>query len=73
MDKIEDFQKKRYINEIIKTAAKSAIEKLKKYYKYTDALVYTVSTSMFYNLYIIYSLIIILFLIFFIIFLFFNS
>lgn len=47
MDKIEDFQKKN-INEVIKTAAISAMDKLKKYYKYTDALVYTVSTSMFF-------------------------
>lgn len=47
MDKIEDFKKKRNLNEIIKIAATSAIDKLKKYYKYTDALVYTVSTGMF--------------------------
>ena len=53
MDKIEDFQKKRNINEVIKIAANSAIEKLKKYYKYMDTFVYTVSISMFYNLYII--------------------
>ena len=51
MDKIEDFQKDRNINEIIKGAAVSFMEKLKKYYKNTDALVYTISTSMFYNLY----------------------
>jgi predicted transcriptional regulator len=47
MDKIEDFKKKRNLNEIIKIAASSVIDKLKKYYKYTDALVYTVSTGMF--------------------------
>lgn len=46
MNKIEDFQKKN-VNNIIKVAANSAMDKLKKYYKYTDALVYTVSTSMF--------------------------
>ena len=51
MDKIEDFQKDRDIDEIIKAVAVSSIEKLKKYYKHTDALVYTISTSMFYNLY----------------------
>ena len=51
MDKIEDFQKDRDIDKIIKAAAVSSMEKLKKYYKHTDALVYTISTSMFYNLY----------------------
>lgn len=61
MDKIEDFQK-RDVKEVVKTAAGSAIDKLKKYYKKTDALVYTISTSMFnfffYNfiLIIIYSI-----------------
>lgn len=34
-----------------KTSAVSSMEKLKKYYKNTDALVYTISTSMFYDLY----------------------
>ena len=47
MDKIEDFQKKNDTNVVIKTAANSAMEKLKKYYKITDALVYTVSTSIY--------------------------
>ena len=47
MDKIEDFQKKRNIEGVIKIAANSAIEKLKKYYAYTDTLVYNVSTGMF--------------------------
>ena len=46
MDKIEDFKKKD-VKEVIKIAATSAMDKLKKYYKKTDALVYTVSTSMF--------------------------
>jgi len=45
MDKIEDFQN-RDVKEVIKEAAKSAMDKLKKYYKNTNALVYTVSTSM---------------------------
>jgi hypothetical protein len=52
MDKIEEFDKKRNINEIVKIAAKNAMEKLKKYYKYTDALVYTISTSTFTPFYI---------------------
>jgi hypothetical protein len=47
MDKIEDFQKQNDTNVVIKTAANSAMEKLKKYYKTTDALVYTVSTSIY--------------------------
>jgi len=47
MDRIEDFQKTRNINEAVKIAANHAMEKLKKYYKHTDALVYTVSTSKF--------------------------
>lgn len=55
MDKIEDFQKERDMNEIIKEAADYAMEKLKKYYKYTDALVYTVSTSKFTLFFIIYN------------------
>ena len=50
MDKIEDFQKNQDIKEAIKIAANSAMQKLKKYYKHMDALVYTISTSM-YNLY----------------------
>lgn len=53
MDKIEDFQRDRNINENVKIAANYAMDKLKKYYKHTDALVYTVSTSkfiFFYNL-----------------------
>jgi len=47
MDKIEDFQKKRNIEGVIKIAANSTIEKLKKYYTYTDTLVYNISTGMF--------------------------
>lgn len=45
MDKIEDFDKEN-INEIIKKAADNAMEKLKKYYKYTGGTIYTISTSM---------------------------
>jgi hypothetical protein len=47
MNKIEDFQKTNVTNVVIKTAANCAMEKLKKYYKTTDALVYTVSTSIY--------------------------
>jgi hypothetical protein len=44
---------KKNIDNVIKIAANSAMEKLKKYYTYTDALVYTVSTGKFalYDLY----------------------
>jgi inosine/xanthosine triphosphate pyrophosphatase family protein len=48
MDTIEDYQQKNDIEEIIRTAANKAMDKLKKYYKYTDAIVYTVSTSMYF-------------------------
>jgi hypothetical protein len=51
MDKIEDFQNSD-INDAIKTAAMKAMEKLKKYYYYTNALVYTISTSMFHFFYV---------------------
>ncbi|GBC50994.2 ribonuclease H-like domain-containing protein [Rhizophagus irregularis DAOM 181602=DAOM 197198] len=44
MDKIEDFQNSD-IKDVIKTAAIKAINKLKKYYQYTDALVYSISTT----------------------------
>ncbi len=47
MDKIEDFQKKRNIKGVIKIITNNAIEKLKKYYAYTDTLVYNVSTGIF--------------------------
>jgi hypothetical protein len=47
MDKIEVFKNKTNISDVITTAAGSAMEKLKKYYAYTDALVYTVSTGIF--------------------------
>ncbi|CAB4495821.1 unnamed protein product [Rhizophagus irregularis] len=44
MDKIEDFDKEANIDEIIKKAACNAMEKLKKYYQYTDGIIYTIST-----------------------------
>ena len=47
MDRIEDFQKNQNIDEVVKIAANHTIEKLKKYYRQTDALVYTISTSKF--------------------------
>ncbi|EXX51121.1 hypothetical protein RirG_264420 [Rhizophagus irregularis DAOM 197198w] len=44
MDKIEDFDKEANIDEIVKKAACNAMEKLKKYYQYTDGIIYTIST-----------------------------
>ncbi|GES78260.1 ribonuclease H-like domain-containing protein [Rhizophagus clarus] len=44
MNKIEDFDKEAGIDEIVKQAACNAIEKLKKYYQYTDGMIYTIST-----------------------------
>lgn len=67
MDTIEDYQQKDDIEQIIKTAANQAKEKLQKYYKYTDAIVYTVSTSMYFFASYIYgnlfSLTVVLFLV----------
>ena len=45
MDKIEEFNKTKNINEIIKRAGLNAMGKLKKYYRYTDGMAYTVSTG----------------------------
>lgn len=47
MDKIEDFDKETNIDEVVKKVASNALEKLKKYYRYTDGIIYTVSTSIF--------------------------
>ncbi|GES80463.1 ribonuclease H-like domain-containing protein [Rhizophagus clarus] len=44
MDKIKDFDKKIGIDEIVKQEARNAMEKLKKYYQYTDGMIYTIST-----------------------------
>ncbi|PKB96376.1 hypothetical protein RhiirA5_263021, partial [Rhizophagus irregularis] len=44
MDKIEDFDKEAGIDEIVKQAARNAMKKLKKYYQYTDGMIYTIST-----------------------------
>lgn len=46
MDKIEKFQETRNMNKEVKEAALQAMEKLKKYYAYTYALPYTISTGM---------------------------
>ena len=46
MDNIEKFQEIRTIKNEVKEAALQAMAKLKKYYSYTDALPYTVATSM---------------------------
>jgi hypothetical protein len=47
MDEIENFQENRIIGKEIKEAASKAMEKLKKYYSNTDALPYTIATSMY--------------------------
>ena len=44
MDKIEDFDKEN-VDATVKEAANKAMEKLKKYYQYTDGKIYTISTS----------------------------
>lgn len=46
MDEIEKFQDLNDLKDEVKNAALQAMEKLKKYYKYTDALPYTITTSM---------------------------
>ena len=46
IDEIEKFQEIRTIKKEVKEAALQAMAKLKKYYSNTDALLYTVATSM---------------------------
>ena len=46
MDEIEKFEELEDMKSEVKAAASKAIEKLKKYYSYTSALPYTISTSM---------------------------
>jgi uncharacterized alpha/beta hydrolase family protein len=46
MNEIKDLQSDDNTNIIIKAAAKNAMEKLKKYYQFTYAIVYNVSTGM---------------------------
>ncbi|PKY34414.1 hypothetical protein RhiirB3_454094, partial [Rhizophagus irregularis] len=48
MDKIEDLQTNKNTNEVIKIVAKNAMEKIQKYYHYTSALVYNISTGIFF-------------------------
>ena len=62
MDEIENFQDSINLRIEVKAAALQAMEKLKKYYKYTYALPYTVTTSklhffLFYIKFILYLLI----------------
>ncbi|RGB43201.1 hypothetical protein C1646_750105 [Rhizophagus diaphanus] len=45
MDEIEDLQTNKNTNEVIKIAAKNAMKKIQKYYHYTSALVYNISTD----------------------------
>lgn len=54
MDEIETFQDNVNIKTEVKAAALQAMEKLKKYYKFTDALPYTVTTGIlfFFNCFI---------------------
>ncbi|CAB4387224.1 unnamed protein product [Rhizophagus irregularis] len=54
MDKIEDFDKEANIDEIVKKAACNAMEKLKKYYQYTDGIIYTIFTILDSRLKLIY-------------------
>lgn len=61
MDEIESFQENINIKAEVKTAASKAMEKLKKYYKDTDALPYTITTGILFFLLIIYYLLYILF------------
>lgn len=51
MDEIEDLQTTN-TNQVVKIAAKNAMEKIKKYYHYTSALVYNVSTGKFLYFYV---------------------
>jgi len=59
IDKIEDFDKEN-VNATVKEAADKAMEKLKKYYKYTDGRVYTISTSI-PSIFFIYSNVVLIF------------
>ena len=45
MNEIKDFQSDDNTNSIIKAAVMNAMEKLKKYYQFTYAIVYNVSTG----------------------------
>lgn len=52
MDKIEEFNKLRYLDDVVKRAGNKSMEKLKKYYQYTDGTAYTVSTDILHIFYI---------------------
>lgn len=67
MDEIENFQENVNIKAEVKAAALKAMEKLKKYYKDTDALPYTITTGILlfllnYLLFIFYFYILLIFL-----------
>lgn len=57
MNEIEDLRSNDNTNSIIKAAAKKAMEKLKKYYQFTYAIVYNVSTGVLIFFYIYVNLI----------------
>ena len=55
MDEIEKFQDVEHIQTEVKIATLQVMEKLKKYYSYTDALPYTVTTSIqFFDFFLLY-------------------
>ena len=55
MNEIEKFQDVEHIQTEVKIAALQAMEKLKKYNSYTDALPYTVTTSIqFFDFFLLY-------------------
>jgi len=54
MDEIENFQDSINLRIEVKAAALQAMEKLKKYYKYTYALPYTITTSKLHFFFILY-------------------
>ena len=57
MNEIEDLRSNDNTNSIIKAAAMNAMEKLKKYYRFTYAIVYNVSTGVLIFFYIYINLI----------------
>ena len=61
MDKIEDFDKEN-VDTTVKKAANKAMEKLKKYYQYTDRKIYTISTSILSIFFICFNVVLIFYL-----------
>jgi hypothetical protein len=57
MNEIKDLRSNDNTNSIIKAAAMNAMEKLKKYYQFTYAIVYNVSTGVLIFFYIYINLI----------------